>query len=186
MPQDGRGRRRDPELDLEENPPYQERMWKIERVGWALMAAVLLAAAGGLFGHGPLSERMIVATAPHDRSQAAAPLVARITFDRYIRLHSPSAIRISEVSPPDGGGDAERTFSLWLSFDYLGAVELEPMTPRPDTQRIGSEGVSYDFRVRDGRATVVVPFKALKIGRVSGSVRVNNGPPMALGHFVYP
>jgi len=175
-------------LDLEADPLYQERMWTIERIGWAIMAAVLFAAAVGLFGHGPLSKTVIVMSTSGEPSQAASepPLVTRITFDRYLRLDSPSVIHISEVSAPDSVHEVERTLSLWLSMDYLATVELGHMTPRPDAEQFGAGGVTYRFHVRDGTATIVVPFKAVKIGLVSGLARLNDAPPIPLGHFVYP
>jgi hypothetical protein len=30
-------------------------MWRIERIGWSAMAAILTAALAGVFGHGPVS-----------------------------------------------------------------------------------------------------------------------------------
>jgi hypothetical protein len=181
-------RRPDRGLDLEADPLYQERMWTIERIGWAVMAVVLFAAATGLFGHGPLSNTVIVTSALSERSRAAtdAPPVTRVTFDRYLRLDSPSVIRISEVSAPDSVHEGERTLSLWLSMDYLAAVELGHMTPRPVAEQFDAGGVTYRFCVRDGAATIAVPFKAVKIGRVSGSARLNDAPSVLLGHFVYP
>lgn len=174
-------------LDLDADPLYQERMWTIERIGWALMAAVLFGAAGGLFGHGPLSDTVIVASASGGQSHTASDApVTRITFDRYLRLDSPSVIRISEMSAPDAGREGERTLSLWLSVDYLTAVELGHMTPRPDAEQVDAGGVTYRFHIRDGAATILVPFKAVRIGRVSGSARLDGAPSVPLGHFVYP
>lgn len=186
--EDGPERRQDRELDLEEHPQYQERMWRIERAGWAVMAVVVLAAVGGLFGHGPLGRTEIVTAVPGDRFWPVphATLVARVAFHRYIRLNSPSAIRLSETVFPARGDGTERALSLWLSADYLDAVELGHMTPRPEAEQLDSDGITYHFRVRTGSAVIVVPFKAVKVGYVSGSVRINHAPVMSLGHFVYP
>ena len=42
-------------LKLEEKPVFQRLEWRIQRVGWVLWAAIVIAACAGLMGRGPLS-----------------------------------------------------------------------------------------------------------------------------------
>ena len=42
-------------LQIEEDLPLQERTWRFQRVGWAIMGLLLLSALAGLFANGPLS-----------------------------------------------------------------------------------------------------------------------------------
>ncbi|HEV2128712.1 MAG TPA: hypothetical protein VGR22_08850, partial [Thermomicrobiales bacterium] len=43
------------DLEVDEDIEFQEREWKVQRVGWALMLVVIVLALVGLFGTGPLS-----------------------------------------------------------------------------------------------------------------------------------
>ncbi len=42
-------------LDVEEDMAFQRRNWRAERIGWAAMVAIVIAAVLGLFASGPLS-----------------------------------------------------------------------------------------------------------------------------------
>ena len=40
-------------MRIEEDRAYQRREWRFERIGWAVMAALLMAGLIGLLGDGP-------------------------------------------------------------------------------------------------------------------------------------
>ena len=50
-----RERREAADLAIREDMRHQRLEWAVERVGWAAVALVLVAALAGLLGHGPLS-----------------------------------------------------------------------------------------------------------------------------------
>ncbi|HET8720461.1 MAG TPA: hypothetical protein VFM24_00430, partial [Nitrospira sp.] len=61
MPAAGPIKRIDPSpgIQFDQDLRFQERIWRIERVGWLAMAAILFAAVLGLFGRGLLSQASV-------------------------------------------------------------------------------------------------------------------------------
>src|SRR5262245_38055738 len=93
-------------LQIDEEPAFQERMWLMERIGWWGIAAIPLAAAAGLFGHGPVSRATLEVT---DDTQPAHPMA--LEYERFGRAHSESRFIFSRPAMPPQA----KTFTLWLS-----------------------------------------------------------------------
>jgi len=72
------------DLDINQDLAFQRRSWSLQRIGWGLIALVLIAALLGLFGHGPLSE-----ATTDDPS-----LPIRLAYERFGRFGSPLVLRI--------------------------------------------------------------------------------------------
>jgi hypothetical protein len=145
-------------------------MWRVERMGWIMMAIILVAAAGGVFGHGALAKRTL---------QPAPGLL--VEYERFARAHSPMILRISFARQPKGG-----VVSLWLSGDYLSKVEVGRITPEPDRSELTAGGVNYYFTARQGPSAIVFHHKANHAGSLSGSFRLDEEPPVNFQQFVYP
>lgn len=179
MPATGRleRSRRSAELQIDEDRAFQHRMWRIERIGWWSIAGILLAAAAGLFGHGPLSRTTLEVT---DHRQPAQVMV--LDYDRFGRAHSESQFIFSRPAGPQQGN----TFALWLSADYVSDVEILRITPDPVSQESVLNGVRYRFHLEEGAQTVIFRFKAERSGRLSGSFRLNDGPPAAFRQWLFP
>jgi hypothetical protein len=163
-------------IQIDEKPHFQERMWRIERMGWLAMAAILIAAAVGLFGHGLLSRATVEITDP---AQPAEGMI--VEYERFGRAHSEAQFVLSGPA-----GTPNKRFSLWLSNDYLKDAELVRMTPEPTAQELVSNGVRYHFPVQDGPRTVILRFKPERSGRLSGSIRLNDGPPAMFDQWLFP
>jgi hypothetical protein len=163
-------------IQINEEPHFQERMWRIERLGWLAMAAILIAAAIGLFGHGVLSRAKIEVTDP---AQSAGGM--SVEYERFGRANSESHFFLSGPA-----GTPNKSFSLWLSNDYFQDAELVRMTPEPATQELVSNGVRYHFPVQDGPQRVILRFKPERSGRLSGSIRLNDGPPAVFDQWIFP
>lgn len=164
-------------LHIDEDPQFQERMWRIERMGWWAIGGILVAAAAGLFGHGLASRATLAITDP---ARPASNLT--LEYERFARAHSESQVLVSRAAgPPEGG-----TWSLWLSGNYLAEVEVLRITPDPASQEPMSDGVRYQFRSQDGPQTVIFRFKPERGGSLSGSLRVNDGPTTAFHQWLFP
>jgi hypothetical protein len=152
-------------------------MWRIERVGWGAIGGIILAAAAGLFGSGLASRATLEI---RDPAQPARSLT--LEYERFGRAHSQSQFIVSRPA----GSTEEGRWSLWLSGDYLAAVEVLTITPDPISQEPVSDGVRYQFRIWNGPQTVIFRFKPEQGGRLSGSLRVNDGPPRAFRQWLFP
>ena len=164
-------------LQIDEEPAFQQRMWRLERIGWWGIAVILLGAAAGLFGHGPVSRATLELT---DRTTPAHPMT--LDYERFGRAHSESQFSFSRPAAPP---QAE-TLSLWLSDDYLTDVEVLRITPDPVFQELESNGVRYNFRFEKGPQHIVFRFKATRGGGLSGAFRLNGGPPATFRQWLSP
>lgn len=70
-------------LDIEEDLPFQQRTWKVERVGWILMALIALASVLGLIDKGPLSQ-----------NRKGDPSTLEVQYNRFIHLETPAQLRV--------------------------------------------------------------------------------------------
>ena len=178
MPTAGHTKRTSPSsgIQIDEHLGFQERMWRIERAGWAAIAAIIMAAAVGLFGHGLLSQATVELP---DSDEAAGGMT--LEYERFGRAHSESQVVLSRPARMPN-----RTFSVWLSSEYFKDVELIRMTPEPTRQELAADGVRYHFPVQDGPQTVVLRFKAERPGPLSASIRLNDGPLVTFHQWLFP
>ena len=75
------------DLQVGEDLAFQERQWKVERIGWALMALIALAGLAGLFGGGPLS----AATVGGDN------LPLEVMYGRFVRHRTPTELTLPRL-----------------------------------------------------------------------------------------
>jgi hypothetical protein len=170
------------DLDLAQDLRFERREWIVQRVAWAGMALILVAALAGVFGDGPLSR--VVARSPSGR--------AVLHYQRFIRNHAPADLRIT-IS----GAMVERSgrASVLLSREYFGSMRLKAVTPQPAETQITPRGFVYAFLLpsRADPADIVFHFDVERVGPVSGLVslwRVGEAPEpadtIAFEQFAYP
>jgi hypothetical protein len=163
------------DLEIPQDHDFQRLNWSIQRHAWVGMAVLLLLGLLGLFGPGPLSD----ATVGDD----AGPL--RLEYQRFGRLRAPSTL-VADLRPGRGaaGGEAR----LWLSRDYLGAIQIQRIDPVPGRVEAGPLRSAYVFRLIDpARPTrVTVHFRPEKIGRIRARVGLDDSAPLDFAQLVYP
>jgi hypothetical protein len=157
------------------NPSRYERTrcfrrgWVFERAGWTAMAAMLAAAAAGLFGHGWLSE-----------SEAAAGGELTVKYSRFGRAHSPLELAIDWLP-------REQEPALWISRSYLDAFEIDEVRPTPSAVTLAPDRIYYTFRSSEPAARVEVTFmlKAEHGGAYRGRVGIDR-LEVEVRQFVFP
>ena len=161
---------------MSSNPSRYERTrcfrrgWIFERVGWIAMAAILAAAAVGLFGHGWLSE---------SESAAGDELIVRYT--RFGRAHSPIELSVDWL--PRG-----QEPTLWIARSYLDEFEIEEIRPTPSAVTLDAGRIRYSFRSSPPGARVEVKFrlKAQHGGPYRGRIGVDDGLDVEVRQLVFP
>jgi len=108
------------------------RKWRLQHFGWALIAAIVLAGAAGVFGSGPLS------------TTARSGDGLSLEFDRFIRRGAPFTLKASLTVPP---GASEVRLSL--SRDYLDGVRVSSLMPAPVQVVTAPRAVTFVFAVDD-------------------------------------
>jgi hypothetical protein len=146
------------------------RAWVFERVGWIVMAAILVAAAVGLFGHGWLSDA---------KAGAGDELV--VDYSRFGRAHSPIELAVEWLA-------RGQEPTLWISRPYLDEFEITEIRPTPSAVTLEPDRIVYAFRSGTPEARLAVTFmlKAEHGGRYRGRIGAGDGPAVEIRQFLVP
>ena len=163
-------------LEVNEDPAFQRRDWAAERVGWAAMAAVIVAALLGLFGQGIFGKGTV---------GDAGAQISVDEYDRFLRFGKPTtlSVRLDPASATDG------EMRVWVSREYLQGFQIQGISPQPDRAMTGPERMTYAFGVgvgTGGPATITFELQPDKVGLVEGRVGLDGGRSLRLRQFAYP
>jgi hypothetical protein len=157
-----------PGSEIKEDAVFQVWEWRVQRVGWVLLALIALAAALGLFGHGVLSSASLGNGGLHLR------------YERFERVQRPTTIRL-RISPTMG-----QTASIFIARSYLDAIRIERIMPQPEKTEASARGLIYHFPVKGGPITITFHLEIEQFGVVSGEIGLIDGPTISFNQFVYP
>jgi hypothetical protein len=160
--------------ELEQDLHFQHRTWTIQRLGWGVIALILLGACLGLFGHGPFSE-----TTARDPT---VPL--SLDYERFGRYQSEMTLRLHV----HGGAVSQGAVRIWFSGDYLSKVHIEHIMPTPETAEISPTGMTYVFRQTRPElpADIIVDLQAQTIGVISGQIGLDESHTLRFRQWIYP
>jgi hypothetical protein len=159
-------------LQVNEDLRFQRRDWFLQRVGWCVLALLLLAGLAGLLGSGPLS-----------RTTQADGRGLEIDYERFVR-HGAQTRLMLRVAPQALDSDEVR---LLIPRDYLMAYQVERIDPEPESTRSAGEYVEYSFRVRAREPLEVrLTVEPDELGSHWGSIRLDGGSEVNVVQFTYP
>ena len=159
-------------LQIEQDLEHQRRAWKWRRIGWTLIAVVLLAALAGLFGPpGPLSH----ATAGEPGS------ALWVEHPRFLRMSHPAAMRVHLRT-------ADPAPRLWLDERLLGSLDVDHLIPQAESATAAPGRVVFEFATQPaaGTAVVLLAIEATGPGLVDGRMGLVGGPEVRVRQLVYP
>lgn len=161
------------ELQVAQDLRFQNRMWRVQRVGWVVLAAVVAMAMLGLLGDGPLSE-----------ASAHASDDLEVRYGWVERHRSPSSLVIWVSTDNAEKGKVE----VWLNRDFTDALRIEGVTPEPESVETGASRVTYTFEVdeSEGRARISFDVMHQGVGSQQGEVGIAQGPSVSFRQFVLP
>jgi hypothetical protein len=138
--------------------------WIIQRVGWTLMFAFLIASILGLFGEGPLSRKKV---------QIGN---INVEYERFGRYEHGMEIRLQS--------DGENIGTVSIPQAYLKSFRVGTIVPEPAKQVATAGSVQYQF---EGIQNNIVSFYLSPIERktVEGMFQVNNHP-VTIKQTIYP
>jgi hypothetical protein len=153
-------------MEINSDVTFQRREWTAQRVGWIVIAGVILAALAGTFGTGPVS-----------RASAQAPGL-QLEYERFVRLRQPMRLRclVLETKPET---------QIAVSREYVDSVQIEQITPPPIQAEAAGTWLVYRFA---GPAPMAVTFtvKAEEFGYLTGAVRIPDAEAVSFHQFIYP
>lgn len=152
---------------------FQRKQWRIERIGWVAMAALIVySLAGGLGGGGPLSSTEAV----------AADGTARVRYEKFARQLTANSVEVSLTQRPDGSAQVQ------LSEGLLGSMTVKSIVPAPDVTTVAADGYMFIFKRLPGVANskIRLQLEPQQIGAVEGWLVVGGGERLAIKQFVFP
>jgi hypothetical protein len=162
------------ELDIGQDLAFEKRWWKIERTGWVVIALVLLAALLGFLGPGPLTKK----TAGQRNG------LLWVDYHQFERYQAPIDLKVhlSHQAPQNG------EVRLWISREYVEAIEIEHVDPQPESVEIGEQRFVYTFKAAEvpKSANIVFHFKPTTFGKFPVRIGLVNGGEIGFTHFFYP
>ena len=161
-------------LEIEEDLPFQRGQWRVQRIGWVLMALVLFAALAGLFGPGPLSS-----TTAADASGAL-----EVKYNRFERNSRHTELRVKVAGDRVRDGQVQ----LWMDAAYAHELRMLSISPEPLRVEVQGDRQVYTFAAAGGPSPVQVTlhYEHQEFGKADGRVGLVNGPEVPVGQFVYP
>jgi hypothetical protein len=136
------------DLEIDEDLPFQRRMWVAQRIGWALMTLVMLAGLLGAFGGGGFLAR---ARAGREGDSIW------LDYRRLTRHGAPDALEV-HVSP-DAQAGRDSIIGIWFQRDYIHGLDIQQIIPEPAEVIAGPDRVTYRFKSSDPFAVATVVFR---------------------------
>ncbi|CAM3008143.1 hypothetical protein SAXI111661_13580 [Saccharomonospora xinjiangensis] len=157
------------------DPSFQRREWLLNRVGWALMALVVLAGLAGVWGGGGLGSQA---------QAASADGRMRVDYERFVRNLGETTVQI-RFAP---GSARDGMIRLSVSQEYLSQNEVMATTPDPDTIVADNGSLVYTFPVRgDSPLTVTFDLRPTSgMGMLDATVGGASVGPVRFRQVVYP
>ncbi len=153
---------------------FENRWSRIQRIGRVLMLLFVLAGLGGLFGRGPLSRT--IAMRPDAQLQ--------VTYEWTARYQTPSVIEVVIERRAIQTG----LVRLRISGDILDKLRLQQVSPQPWLTQILPADNTLVFRTDPTQASAKVRLviQPSRIGRIHGSIGLDDRPAVEFDQFIWP
>jgi hypothetical protein len=149
-------------LELNDDPVFDRRQGRVQRVGWALLALVLVAALAGVFGSGPVSSG----------SAASDDGRLEVGFDRFVRRGGENALDLTLDPALAEAGEIE----VAISATWLDGIDVEAVSPEPTDVRTEGDRQVYVFAVAgDAPLVVTLSYSSQVVGRSEATVTAGPG-----------
>jgi hypothetical protein len=164
------------DLEISQDLKHSRLEWRIERIGWVVMAVIIVAALIGLLGPGPLSSSTV------GKGSALSG-----EYERFIRYQAPQLLRL-HVRPK--GTDS--LVHLRLSRAFVDKVEMMHINPDPVDIKAEPNHFSYFFargdasRTPDDSLTFTFEYQPEEFGNMDIEAEVPNLHVLRFNQFVYP
>jgi hypothetical protein len=161
-------------LEIDQDLTFQQGLWAFQRFGWGVIACLVIAAALGLFGSGPLASRTL----------ASPKETFSLEYERFLRQRSESRLRL-HVPPQARSRDEAR---VWYERSLLERVAVSRIMPPPLRTETDAQGVTYIFRVVNQAEPVLITFflEPQTFGVLSGRIGIAPDDALDVRQFVYP
>ncbi len=158
------------EVAVGENLDFQRTWWRFETVVWCFFTMIVVLAAAGLFGRGPLA-----------KAQASNSAIS-VQYDRIERAGTPSILRVSFGPSAIRYGIAE----LYVSGSLVHELGAQRVIPSPQSAKVGRGGITYLFPAGESPATAEFALQPSGPGIFQFTLQVPQAPPIQERVVVFP
>lgn len=162
------------DFQLNEDEAFVRKQYVVQRIGWVLMAALVIAALMGAFGRGPLSHKTAHSA---DRSLS-------VEYDRFCRSQAQTELKLTASENSVTGG----TLRLGLDRKYMSTFEVVDINPRPERTDLSSEHATLVYRVpkHGGPLVVKLILEPTEPGWLEAAAGIEGKDRIVFKQFVYP
>jgi hypothetical protein len=154
--------------NLDSQLAFHRKEWRIQRIGWVLVALFLVLAVAGLFGNGPLSRA-------HTDNRSG-----RVDYERFTRYGLSTDVVVTPVASAHG------VIRVTISADYLEAFRVERITPEPGAVRMTGPDILYEFASAAPGASISFHLRPQRLWRHSATVTIDGGTRLDISQLTYP
>jgi hypothetical protein len=155
-------------FDSDADHRFHRNEWRIQRIGWVMVAVFLALAGAGLFGNGPLSRA-------HADNGAG-----RLEYQRFTRFGLTTDLVVRPAASANGVTRVE------ITGDYLEAFHVEHITPEPATVRLAGPNIIYEFASGAPGASISFHLTPQRLWRRSATITIDGGAPLDISQLTYP
>lgn len=159
------------------SPVVEKPFWlrfesQVRRCGFVLLLLIVVAALGGLFSKGYLSETHL----------KNADGTLSLHYEKFNRLMSDTDMKIVSVS---SAGDRNR---IIFGGDFMESFRIDSLQPQPDKMysRNGEMIIEYDKPKTGARQTLWLSLTPMKAGLIKSTIAIDGGPDISFRQIIYP
>lgn len=153
---------------------FEQRWWRVQRIGWIVLIVLLIGGVAGVFGHGPLSK----ATVHPPGSQL------QVRYDRLARRETPTVLELRLDKTALATGQVR----IHLNRALVEQMQLKQIIPPPLIAEPLANGASFRFTIDPRRDSAVILFleNPAAPGIIDAEVAVEGAEPVRFRQFIYP
>ena len=156
---------------IREDMAFQQRSWRLERIGWVVLTLIIFAALAGVFFHGPAS---------YARARNADNSMA-VDYERFAHKTARTYFTVRATAPI---GD-ELMFRLSPIFADTHDIEL--IQPHPLRARGGTYGLELVFpRSAAGDVAFHIAARPKRFGTMSLHLEAEGRSSLNIFQLIYP
>ncbi|MEE4104514.1 hypothetical protein V2I78_10520 [Pseudomonas viridiflava] len=162
---------KDREHPVAEDIQLQRKVWRIQRVGWYVLLAVVILTLLGLFSRGPLSSLVAISD--------SRDLI--VEYERFHRSGGSNAMIIRTLGKPD------QPVTVLIGKGMLEGFSIDSIQPQPMTSTSTAKGLALTLMAdKQGDATLYLSWRSSGVGLFKSEVGIVGGSQIPVTQFIYP
>jgi hypothetical protein len=153
---------------------FERRWYWVQRTGWVVMIALLIAGVAGLLGRGPLSQAK---TASPDGQ-------IQVSYERLAHFRTPAVIEVFINQNVLQTGQVR----LEVNGALMDGVRIQRVIPQPVSTSPLPDGAIFVFPVdaTEGQAKITLVQEPGTVGLQTCTVSVNQSASVQFNQFIFP